>query len=303
MRSVPSASNSGRGSMAPKPDSAAKYSPASTALAERVLLTIWSRLGEFREHLVLVGGLAPRYIVPQPSPAAATSIPAHCGTFDVDLAISLAVADLKTYESIYHTLTENLGFEPGTNTKGREQRHSFTKTIGNTPVILDFLTTKYEGPDNSLMHAVEENLSAIQVEGLGLAFMDPLRVDVEGDLLEDGRHRTVINVCRPVPFVMLKALALSDRGERKDAYDLVYVLRYYKNGPASVAAEVRPDERNQESFQKAVGALRNHFVRPEQDGPAKYAAFSADEPGAAVQAYAAVQEFLAALERKDRIKK
>lgn len=285
--------------MALKPDTAAQYSAASTTLAERVLLTIWSRLGEFREHLVLVGGLAPRYIVPQPSPAAASVLPPHCGTFDVDLAISLAVADLKTYESIYHTLTEKLGFEPGINAKGREQRHSFTKKVGSTSVILDFLTTKYEGPETSLLHAVEENLSAIQVEGLGLALLDPLRVDVEGELLEGGWHRTNINVCRPIPFVVLKALALSERGERKDAYDLVYVLRYYKNGPASVAAEVRPEERGQVSFAKAVKALHNHFARPEQDGPAKYAAFTPGEPNAAIQAYAAVQEFLAALEYND----
>ena len=46
--------------MTAKPETAAGYSPGATALAERVLLEVWSRLGDFREHLVLVGGLAPR---------------------------------------------------------------------------------------------------------------------------------------------------------------------------------------------------------------------------------------------------
>lgn len=289
--------------MTVKPETASGYSSQATTLAEQVLLTVWSRLGEFREHLVLVGGLAPRFIVPQPLPDTAAAIPRHCGTFDVDLAISLAVADLKTYESIYHTLTEKLSFEPGTNRQGREQHHSFIKKVGNTPVILDFLTTKYEGPETSLLHAVEENLSAIQVEGLGLALNDPLQVLVEGDLLDNGRYQAIINVCRPIPFVVLKTLALEKRGEPKDAYDLMYVLRYYKKGPKSVASEVRAEERNQASFQHAVAALRNHFMRPEQDGPAKYAAFNPEEPNAAVQAYAAVQEFLATLEQEDGIQK
>ncbi len=225
------------------------------------------------------------------------NIPGHCGTFDVDLAIRLAATDIKTYESIYHTLTVTLGFEPGTNERGREQRHSFRKMIDNKPVILDFLTTKYEGPDDSLMRTLEDKLSAIQVEGLGLALREPLRVSVEGNLLDNGVHKAIINVCRPVPFVVLKALALAGRGEPKDAYDLVYVLRYYNQGPHSVATEVLPEEQSQPSFQHAIAALKHHFGKPEQDGPAKYAAFNPSEEGAAIQAYAAVQEFLKKLDK------
>ncbi len=283
--------------MPKKPETTHGYSTTDTALAEQVLLTVWSRLGEFRQHLVLVGGLAPRYIVSQPSYAASTGVPSHCGTYDVDLAVSLAVADLHTYESIHHTLTETLGFEPGANERGREQRHSFSKTIGRNRVILDFLTAKYEGPDDSLMHALEDKLSAIQVEGLGLALQDPLKVSIAGSLLDSGIYAADINVCRPVPFIVLKALALEGRGEPKDAYDLLYVLRYYKEGPESVASEVRPEERNQPSFQHAIAALKVHFGRPEQDGPAKYAAFNPFEENAAILAYAAVQEFLTRLNK------
>ena len=162
--------------MTAKPESAAGYNTFATTLAEQVLLTVWSRLGAFRKYLVLVGGLAPRYIIQQPSFGMNTDIPPHCGTFDVDLAVSLAVEDFRTYESIHNTLTETLGFEPGTNERGREQHHSFSKMIGNSRIILDFLTTKYEGPDDSLLHTLEDKLSAIQVEGLGLALQEPLKV-------------------------------------------------------------------------------------------------------------------------------
>jgi hypothetical protein len=278
-----------------KPETSSGYSQRATGLVERVLLEVWSRLGEYHDHLVLVGGLAPRYIIPQPETGAVSVPPRHCGTFDVDLAVSLAVAEIKTYESIRSTLVDRLGFEHGKSERGREQRHSFVKRVGNMPVILDFLTTKYDGPKNSRMRAVEEYLSAIQVEGLGLALKDPLQIIVEGELLEHGRHEAKINVCRPVPFVVLKALALSGRGMLKDAYDLVYVLRHYKDGPASVAAELRDDEREQKSFHRAVDILKKHFKNDRQDGPVKYQAFIPSEPNAALQAYAVVQEFLDAL--------
>lgn len=283
--------------MAAKPQTEAGYSAAGTALAERVLLEVWSRLGSYRQHLVLVGGLVPRYLVPQPPPGAPGIVPAHTGTLDVDLAISLAVADLKTYASIHSTLVDTLGFTPGANAGGRDQRHSFKKRVGHADVILDFLTTKYDGPENSLMRAVEENLSAIQVEGLGMALNDPRPVALEGELLSGGFHEATVNVCRPVPFVMLKALALANRGEPKDAYDLVYVIRYYPGGTQALAAEVQKDERAADSFAHAVAELGKSFKTVGHDGPQKYQAFCRSGQGEAVQAYAAVQEFLDALGR------
>ena len=282
--------------MAGKPQTSAGYSQAATELAERVLLEVWSRLGEFRQHLVLVGGLVPRYLVRRRSVSQGMT-PAHCGTMDVDLGISLAVAELRTYESIRSILVDTLGFAPGENLRGREQRHSFVKQIAEQNVVLDFLTVRYDGPEGTLLRAVEENLSAIQVEGLGLALRDPLRVPVKGTLLEDGEYEAAINVCRAAPFVVLKALALASRGERKDAYDLVYVLRYYGTGPGSVAAEVRDDEREQPSFVHAMNELKSLFGNERQSGPMKYQAFDPAVPNAAVQAYAAVREFLEALQR------
>ena len=38
------------------------YNNTLTQKVETALLDIWGRLGEYREYLVFVGGLAPRYI-------------------------------------------------------------------------------------------------------------------------------------------------------------------------------------------------------------------------------------------------
>ena len=279
--------------MSPKPQTTAGYSSDQTELAERVLLEVWTRLGDFHPYLVLVGGLAPRYLVPQER-ALSAPVPLHCGTMDVDLAVSLAIVDVRAYSSIRHTLTESLGFRPGSNRMGREQRHSFAKDIGGVSVILDFLTTEYDGPPERVRQ-VQENLSAIQVEGLGLALDSPREVKVRGEFLEEGLVETTVRVCRPVPFIVLKALAFEKRGERKDAYDLIYVLRYAADSPADLARSFTQEERGAPSLSHGLRTLTSRFRSPEHDGPVRYEQFMG-EAGAqhAVQAYAAVQEFLEA---------
>ena len=249
----------------------------------------------FTSNLVLVGGLAPRYLVPQDR-SLHHPVPLHCGTMDVDLAVSLAVADLHTYASIRETLLGSLGFQPGTNRVGAEQHHSFVKTIGGFDVLLDFLTTTYDGPLERIRQ-VEENLSAIQVEGLGLALDCPLEIQVRGKLIEDGLTETTLRVCRLVPFVLLKALALENRRERKDAYDLVYVLRHALGSPKTLALEILENERAAPSFAHAIRFLRASFQSPAHEGPRRYANFFGRiEADHAVQAFAAVQEFLQALD-------
>jgi len=281
--------------MTPKPQAIADYSPGQTELAEQTLLEVWSRLGDFHDHLVLVGGLAPRYIVPQ-GKSKPPSVPPHCGTMDVDLGVSLAIANLRTYATLRETLTESLGFEPGRSRMGAPQRHSFSKKVGGAEIVLDFLTTTYEGPPEKVRQ-VEEDLSAIQVEGLGLALVEPLQVLIEGELLHGGHTKQTVRVCRPVPFVVLKALALAKRGEPKDAYDLVYILRYATENPTGLANLATQAERGADSFRHAVHEIESIFRSPDESGPARYARFVRDqEDNPAVQAFAAAKEFINALQ-------
>ena len=276
--------------MPAKPQTAKSYRSDQTELAEQVLLEVWSKLGEFHEHLVLVGGLVPRYLIPQDS----TPTP-HTGTMDVDLGISVAVKTMETYESIRETLVEKMGFEEGRNQKGRRQNHSFVKTIGNLETSIDFLTTKYDGPEDSLMKKLEENLSAIQVEGLGLAFNSPMKLEIRGELLSGGMTTETVNICRPIPFIVLKALAFQKRREPKDAYDLVYIIQNYQDGTAGLARDIVKEEMDTQSFQNAITALKTHFRSIQENGPVKYGQFL-ENPNAATQAFASVKELLMAFE-------
>jgi len=273
--------------MIDKPTDISGYTAVQTERVEQVLLEIWTRLGDYHEHLVLVGGLAPRYLVPQNR----ESVPKHCGTLDVDLAVSLAVADVRAYAGIRETL-ERIGLRPGRNVRGNEQRHSFVMDDTHNPVIVDFLTTRYDGPD-TVVRAVEEQLSAIQVEGLGLALKAPVLVPLRGQSLTGGIVNTTLRVCKPVPFVVLKALAFEKRREGKDVHDLVYVLRY---AGTDLANEATREERETDAFDHAVKTLKSNFGSPADDGPVRYSRFLGNVPDGGNEAFAAVQEFLQGLE-------
>jgi predicted nucleotidyltransferase len=58
-----------------------------------------------------------------------------------------------------------------------------------------------------------------------MAFDERENVTLAGDTLKGERVSRTIPVCGPAAFVVLKALAFADRGEPKDAYDLLYILR------------------------------------------------------------------------------
>ncbi len=266
------------------------YSNEFTKHIENSLLDIWGRLGDYREYLVLVGGLAPRYIT-APEGTRDYSISSHCGTMDIDFGISIAITDVQKYKEISEILLE-AGFEHAKNDKGKDKLHSFIKGKDKDAVIIDFLTTKYDGPDNSLMHPVSTDLSAIQADGLGLALKKTMKCNVTGFNIHGDCIEEEINVCRPVAYIVLKAFALDKRKKDKDAYDLIFVLENYKDGVKSVVEEIDEDDYKAESFQQAMSLLEKHFRSPAYDGPGAYRRFLNGENTLQARAYAIVKQFI-----------
>ena len=75
------------------------YSQTITQRVEKGLLDIWGRLGEYRDFLVVIGGLVPRYIT-TPEGSSDYNATTHCGTMDIDFGISLAVSNDEKYKDI-----------------------------------------------------------------------------------------------------------------------------------------------------------------------------------------------------------
>lgn len=209
---------------------------------------------------------------------------------DIDFGISLAVADREKYKAIYDILTE-AGFVNARNTRGNRQHHSFVKGSGAGAVIIDFLTTEYDGPDNSLMHKIFPDITAIQTFGLGLALKDYRRYKISGYNEHGDRVQEEINVCRPVAYIVLKALAFAGRRKDKDIYDLIFVLEHYSSGISAVVAEITQEDRQTKSFREAMLRLEQHFAGIGYVGPQAYERFCGI-PRSASQAYATVKGFI-----------
>jgi hypothetical protein len=69
---------------------ASDYRSEITRLSESALLSLWAKLGDLQEDIVLVGGLVPRYIC---RPSADGLEP---NTLDVDFGIALAAGGSST---------------------------------------------------------------------------------------------------------------------------------------------------------------------------------------------------------------
>ena len=218
------------------------YNNSFTQKVENALLDVWALLGEYRDDLILVGGLAPRYIT-APQNTRDYSLTHHCGTMDIDLGVSIAVSNQPRYKEIIDILKQ-AGFKNAVNDKGNLKKHSFVKEENGENIVIDFLTTKYDGSGNSRMHQISDDISAIQTSGLGLGFIDPLKCHIRRIFPDGTAAEEIINVCRPVAYVVLKALAFDNRRKDKDVYDLIFVLENYKSGVDSIIAEILPEDRH-----------------------------------------------------------
>ena len=265
------------------------YNRSFTQRVESALLDVWALLGEYRDDLVLVGGLAPRYIT-APQNTLDYSLTRHCGTMDIDFGVSVAVSNRARYKEIIDIL-KGAGFENAVNDRGNLKHHSFVKKSGEKEIVIDFLTTQYDGPDDSRMHMITDDISAIQTQGLGLGFINPLKCAVRREASNGAVSEEIINVCRPVAYIVLKALAFDKRRKDKDVYDLIFVLENYKSGVDSVIAEILPEDIKAPSFSAALECLERHFRDVNYDGPAAYANFMGDST-LKPQAFAIVKEFL-----------
>jgi hypothetical protein len=72
---------------------------------------------------------------------------------------------------------------------------------------------------------------------------------------------------------VLKALALADRGELKDAYDIVYVLRRWPHGITDIADRLAHHAaEHREVVERALKALAGDFRRAGQPRPPTHSA-------------------------------
>jgi hypothetical protein len=233
-----------------KPQFLVDYSEDVTRDCERVLVTLFSGLGPWRDSVFLVVGLTPRYLVTARPP----DVPAHAGTGDIDVVVDLAVlADTEAYRSLEENL-KRMGFERAENEKGVKVNWRWKTKTEHGGALRELPT--------------DGNISAVNIPHASLVFDLHDRMEVTADLLgQKGRATETIPYANIVSFTCLKAFAFDHRREGKDAQDLAYCLEHGEGGLDGAIAKFKDAMagKHGDIISGALAILLKRFCDPQPD--------------------------------------
>ena len=260
--------------MPDKPTTAAGYEHSQVELVRATCLYVATKLGDFMDELVVIGGLVPSLLIPPEE--LPTGADAHVGTMDLDVGLTLTLLD----EGRYKTLTERLrraGFAQDVNDKGNPTRQRW-KIDRAGKVTVDFLIPPSRpGDRGGTLRDIEPDFAAVIALGLHLAFEDRERITLAGETILGEQATRAVWVCGPGAYVVLKSIAFRLRGENKDAYDLYYLVRNYGAGVGDVASRLEP-LLGDPSAQQALDYLQEDFRAHDGVGPVGWPSSSREPP-------------------------
>jgi predicted nucleotidyltransferase len=255
-----------------KPRERSGYRRDETLQVESACLTVAVTLGALMDDLCIVGGLVPSLIIDRELDQPEQVEETHPGTNDLDVGIAIALLDDSQYAEISHRLRQE-GFEPDTNESGHQtlQRWKWR----DLKVTVDFLLPPVEGADvGGRVFPLEGDFGVLIAPGLELAFEERERITIEGHTLGGERVTRTVPVCGPAAFVVLKTFAFANRGEPKDAFDLVYVIRRWPGGAEAIVGRLEGHaERQRDVVAQALELLVRDFGSPDFIGPLRVAEF------------------------------
>jgi len=252
------------------------YSKSVTESSKSVLVEILRILGSYRNYLVLTGGWSPYFILERFGEGGQ-----HCGSVDIDFVLNPRLIDLKVYETIV-SLIEKRGYRPYVADDGEVLPYRFYRSVKSPlddiehVIEVDFISepdvVKRLSPGKFL--AVQKDLQAVVIRGSSVVFSHNFEHNITGVLPSGAETRAPGKVSDVVGSLATKGLALKGRYKEKDAYDIYFVLRYYKGGPKKVAEEVR-SFLGESVVAEALEEIRDKFRSVRSEGPFQVAYFLA----------------------------
>jgi|GEM_PF-2732064 len=194
-----------------KPRHHSGYQREETVLVEAACLTVAVTLGAMMDRLCIVGGLAPSLLIDRQADADPTGENGHAGTNDLDVGLAVALLDEQQYSEIARRLRQE-DFEPDVNAQGNPTPQRWR--LGELNVTIDFLMPPIPGAEQGgRVQPLEGDFGALIAPGLELAFLERELIPIDGHTLRGEHVSRIIPVCGPGALIVLKALALADRGE------------------------------------------------------------------------------------------
>ena len=246
-----------------EPRTRSDYTAAAVDAAFSVLIELFGMLGEFREHIAVIGGWVPALLLPETTE--------QVRTVDVDLAVDFRTITEDTYPTLLRALLSR-GYR-----QNKQQPFRFSKTVtpDNGPPVevqVDLLAGEYGGTGKGHRTQPAQDVRARKARGADLVFEHCIQVRVEGRLPNGARDTVIIKVADAVAFLTMKGMAAHDRRKEKDCYDIFYCVRNYPGGVDALVDVFRPHLDNR-LVAEGLAKIRGKFLSPEHVGPVAVADF------------------------------
>jgi len=234
------------------------YTDREVNACKAVLIEIVHLLGDIKDEMVIIGGWIPSFLFPE-------SDDPHIGSLDIDVALNFAKIPDKTYQTILDSMLKH-GY-----TQDTEQPFRFFREVkveGSDPVNVevDFMAGEYGGAGKRHRTQRVQDIHARKARGCDLAFNSTTAVTLYGELPGGGRDKVSFKIAGIVPFLVMKGMALSQRMNEKDAYDIFYCVEHYPGGLQELADEFIPSIKNRLVIE-GLGKIRSKFASIKHIGP------------------------------------
>lgn len=240
-----------------KHDTFNKYPADSLELPIQALLTTWGCLEDFHEDLVLVGGLAVRFL----TKPAKDGFPGPV-TLDVDFGVNIG-----TSAGAYPGILENLSGHDFKWGRGR-----FTRKFPSMDLHIDVMTDDNKSAKGTVV--VDDGLSVSIFPGIHRALACHRKVKVSGKTLVGTDKSEEIKVAEIGPLLVLKLNAFHGRKAPKDAHDILFLAMNYLDGIEAAVAGFQDERRmGNRGLDRALNCLQRDFLDNKADGPMSCAAF------------------------------
>ncbi len=237
------------------------YSEGQKEAAHRILLELINLFEDYQEDIRVIGGWVPDLMYPGEG---------HIGSVDVDLLINHLTLQDTGYQSMARILMNN-GYK-----EHPEKYFSFVKSVDiegiSYEVDVDILAGMYGGTQKKKRSQHVQGMRALKATGGNFAFQfEPQKIRIEAKRPDGAIDVANVNVVAVVPYLVMKTSALG-RGKAKDAYDIYFLVKHYRDGVAGLAKEF-DSYCNSSMIQNMKQRLAEKFASENHAGPVDVAEF------------------------------
>ena len=220
--------------MADETPIAVQYSDRTSTAVRSVLVEIGQTLGSYRGKFVVIGGAVPWLLLEE-------SDMQHVGTSDVDLSLNAeALAENDQYKGLVEALRDQ-GYETREELRNFRMVRTIDPNDGGPPidVVVDFLRP-FDAVIEKNKPPITPDFATQRAYGADLATHFYKVVAIEGDMPRGGRNTVQIAVASIPALLAMKGYAMDGRNKQKDAYDIYFSIRNFRDGVEALVDECRP---------------------------------------------------------------